>query len=251
MAILVLSSHFVQLELYCDTWGKRKTLLSGIQHQVWRLEYNPHPPQILHVPKCRPSIFCLFFLLFNLSYVFDFVYEFLLLPMKTGMENLMTEASVSSSSSPSCWLRHLKHRDVSEPELSAFHASLFSLLSLLSQCLFAWYHIKTYLCWDFWNLPVEAQQCPYFPFLLPLSLVICEHSELLLGEWLVPGQTAFNSSHSLHLQSCLPAVQHMLCIPSPCLLCPPWQFNSSCTASCLESPVCSQVSAKMAAVIFT
>lgn len=37
--------------------------------------------------------------------------------------------------------RHLKHRDVSEPELSAFHASLFSLLSLLSQCLFAWYHI--------------------------------------------------------------------------------------------------------------
>lgn len=148
--------------------------------------------------------------------------------------------------------KHLKHRDVFEPEPSAFHASLFRLFALLSQYLFAWRHTKTYLCWDFfWNLPIQPQQCPCFLFLLPLTLFICEYSELLLREWLVPGQTAFNSSHSLHLQSCLPAVQHMLCIPSPCLVRPPWQFNSSCTASCLESPVCSQVSAKMAAVIFT
>lgn len=103
----------------------------------------PHPPpthtQILHVPKFRPSIFCLFCLLFNLLYVFDFVYEFLLVPMKTEMENLMTEASASPSSSPSCWLRHfkkhLKHRDASKLELSAFHASLsVSLLFFHNAC---------------------------------------------------------------------------------------------------------------------
>lgn len=48
MDILVLSSHFVQLELCCDTWWKRKTLLSGIQHQVCRHEYNPPPPPHTH-----------------------------------------------------------------------------------------------------------------------------------------------------------------------------------------------------------
>lgn len=127
--------------------------------------------------------------------------------------------------------KHLKHRHASKPELSAFHASLFRLLVLLSKCLFAWHHIKTYFCWDFfWNLVIQPEQCPYFPFLLPLTLFIYEYSELLLGEWLVPRQTAFNSSHSLHLQSCLPAVQHMLWISSPCLVRPPWQFNSSWTA---------------------
>lgn len=114
---------------------------------------------------------CIFFLLFNfylISLMFlIFVHEFLLLPMKT--EKISWQRPVSphyllpfaDSGRPE---KHLKHRDVSEPELSAFPASLFSLLALLSQCLFAWHHIKTYLCWDFWNLPIQPQQCPYFPF---------------------------------------------------------------------------------------
>lgn len=82
--------------------------------------------------------------------------------------------------------KHLKHRDVSEPELSAFHASIFSLLALLSQCLFARHHIKINLQWDFfWNLPIQPQQCPSFPLLLT-----------------PPTSFPFSLSSSVNTQSC-------------------------------------------------
>lgn len=52
--------------------------------------------------------------------------------------------------------------------------------------------------------------------LSPSSPHLCEYLELQLWEWLVPGQTMFNSSHSLPLQSCLPSVQHLPHVPNLC-----------------------------------
>lgn len=196
MGILVLSSHFVQLELYCDTGWKRKTLLSGIQHQVCRHEYNAPPPHTCTDITCSKVQTINIFFLFS-SYLISCMFLILLMSFCCCQWKLRWKISWQRPVPPHHLLpfadsgiseEHLKHRDVSEPEFSAFNASLFSFLALLLRCLFAWHHIKTYLCWDFfWNLPIQPQQCPYFPFLLPLTLFICEHSELLLGEWVVPG----------------------------------------------------------------
>lgn len=191
--------YFGLVTSFCPAWiilwhAVEKKKLSGIQDPVCRHDYNPPHILICDDPKLRLLIFCLFFpSSFNLSFIF-----ILCMSLCSCECKLEWKISWWRPLPPCCHLpfadsgsseKHLKHRDVSEPELSAFCALLFSLLALLSQYLFAWHHLKTYLQWDFFlNFPVQRYRCTYFPFLLPFPVFICEYLELLLGEWLYQGK---------------------------------------------------------------
>lgn len=121
------------------------------------------------------------------------MYEFILSPMETGMENLMIEATASPSSSPFCWLRQF--REASRMlgclwtwTLSLF-ASFFRLLALLSLCLFAWHHPKAYFQWDFFlNLSIQWYDAPIsLSSFLSLSLFVnswscCGGNDLYQGK---------------------------------------------------------------------